>query len=353
MIRPAGAGSGTPPPGFTPLRMAALMRAAIARSGLDLSGMTVLTEAASGAYAATPVIAALAGAERVHAVGRDTAYGMVAEIRAQIAALAAAAGAGDRITVHDGDPAACAAMCAAAADLVTNSGHLRPIGARIIDRLPARSVIALMYETWEFRAADIDLAVCRRRGIPVVGVNERHPAVDVFAFLGPLAIHQLHSAGIPVYGSRILVLCDNPFAPYIARALTRLDAAVEVAADSAGLPTGEWDAVLVALRPQAGAVIDRAGAALLAERAPGAVLVQFWGDVDRPALAERGIPVWPPAAPRPGHMAVFMSDIGPDPAIRLQTGGLRAAELVWRNGPEASRPDGIAVLLTAPPEGEG
>ena len=45
---------------------------------LDLSGLTTLTECASGPYAFTAVIARLAGAE-VHAVGRDSRFGAHAD----------------------------------------------------------------------------------------------------------------------------------------------------------------------------------------------------------------------------------------------------------------------------------
>ena len=47
-------------PGLDPRRLIRLMSAAIGRCGLDLSGLTVLTEAASGAYVVTPVLAAMA-----------------------------------------------------------------------------------------------------------------------------------------------------------------------------------------------------------------------------------------------------------------------------------------------------
>ncbi|MGL4597077.1 MAG: hypothetical protein ACRCYO_06100, partial [Bacteroidia bacterium] len=46
----------------------------IQRLNLDLSGLTVLTECASGAYTYTAVMAAMAGAD-VIAVGRDSYYG--------------------------------------------------------------------------------------------------------------------------------------------------------------------------------------------------------------------------------------------------------------------------------------
>ncbi len=329
------------PPGFDPRRLVALMRAAVERCELDLTGFTVLTEAASGAYASTAVIAALAGAARVLAVVKDTAHGSSAAVRAEVEGLAALAGCGARVRVHQGNPA----TLAAAADLVTNSGHVRPLDARLIARLPAGAVVALMYETWEFRPSDVDLAACAARGVPVIGVNERHPSVDVFSFLGPLAVHQLHRAGIAVYGSRIAILCDNPFAAYIERGLRGLQAEVALASRPEDLPPGPWDAVLVALRPRGVPVIDAAGAARLRERAPGAVLVRYWGDLDDDAVHRAGLPLWPPTPPRPGHMAVLLSAIGPDPILRLQAGGLRAAEWVLRHGADGCPMDGIAVPL--------
>ena len=56
------------------------IREAVKRLELDLSGKVVLTEAATGAYIVTPVLAALAGAE-VYAFTKDTRYGTVAEVR--------------------------------------------------------------------------------------------------------------------------------------------------------------------------------------------------------------------------------------------------------------------------------
>ena len=46
---------------------------------LDLQGRVVLTEAATGPYVVTPVLAALAGAN-VYAYTRPTRYGAVAEV---------------------------------------------------------------------------------------------------------------------------------------------------------------------------------------------------------------------------------------------------------------------------------
>ena len=57
-----------------------------------------------------------------------------------------------------------------------------------------------MFEAWEFREADLDLAACRDRGIRVAAVNERHPDVGVFPFLGPLCVRLLADAGVAARG---------------------------------------------------------------------------------------------------------------------------------------------------------
>lgn len=329
-------------PGFSPTRWIKTADAAIRRCGLDLSNLTVLTEAATGAYAMTPIIAALAGAQKVFALARDSRYGSVAEIDEKLNDLARFVGVAEHLEVFEGDPV----TVAASVDIVTNSGHLRPIDSVLIDQLPERAVIALMYEIWEFRQSDIDVTACRRRSIPIAGVNERHPGIDVFSFLGPLAVKLLHAAGIAVYQTPVIVLCDNPFAPYIERGLNGLGAKVTLVSEIAAIPSGVSDVLLVALRPGIKPVIDAAAAALIAEKMPSALLAQYWGDIDRHALDAAGILVWPPLEPKPGHMAILLSDLGPEPVIRLQAGGLRAAEMVYRMGSQACFPGSVAELLT-------
>src|SRR6516225_5339835 len=87
------------PPGFSVIRLVALMRRAIVATGLNLSAMTVLTEAATGAYGVTAVIAAMAGARRVHAFVRASSYGTVSEVNDWTSLLANAAGVAKHIDV--------------------------------------------------------------------------------------------------------------------------------------------------------------------------------------------------------------------------------------------------------------
>ena len=313
-------------PGLNPARLVRLMAEAVERCELDLHGAVVLTEAASGAYAVTPVLAAMAGAEVV-AVTRSTRYGSAAEIAQKTLDLAKRAElSAGCLRIVEEKPADVMGR----ADIVTNSGHVRPIDAAMVDRLKPTAVIPLMYESWEYRAADVDLAACRRRGIAVAGTNERHPAVDVFSFLGVMAVRLLHEAGIAVYRSRLLVLCDNPFRPFIVKGLEGAGASVDVATTVTGPVRGGYDAVLVANHPTERPIVGPAEAKVIAEKWPGAVVAQYWGDVDRDALVGAGVNFWPRESPGVGHMGVLPSAVGPEAIVRLQSGGLKVGEGLWR-----------------------
>jgi hypothetical protein len=205
------------------------------------------------------------------------------------------------------------------------------------------AALPLMYEAWELRPGDVDLRACRARNIQVAGTNERHPHLDVFGFLGLMAVKLLADAGVSAYRSRILLCCDNPFRAYLEQGLAAPGAAVRTVPRLRQAEPGPCDAVLVARRPEAAPALDAADAAWLGAHMPGAVVAQFWGDLDRTALAAEGIPVWPPDPPAPGHMGMLPSGIGPESIVRLQAGGLKVAE-VLRRAPAARTPEDLEYV---------
>jgi hypothetical protein len=314
-------------PGYDPARLVRLMREAIQRCQLDLRGSVVLTEAAIGAYVVTPILAALAGAECVFAVTRTTRYGSTDQVMAHTREVAKRAGVDGliRIIVEK------SADVMARADIITNSGHVRPIDVATIAYFKPTAVVPLMYESWEYRSADLDLIACRAKGIAVAGTNERHSAVDVFSYLGIMAVKLLLDAGIAVYGSRVLLLCDNPFAQFIERGVCGAGAVVDcVRGLSAANNDASYDAIVIALLPTSKPVLNRADAKRIKKTWNGAVIVQFWGDIPRDSFAEYDVPMWPPQQPAPGHMGILPSEVGPEPVVRLQAGGLKVGELLWR-----------------------
>lgn len=314
-------------PGLNPYRLVRLMQQAIARCHLELDDAIILTEAATGAYIVTPIIAAMAGAKKVFALTKNSPYGTIEQVISQTQKIAEIAGVNHRIEfITEKSPS-----IVFQADIITNSGHLRPIDAVMINAMKPTAVIALMYEAWEFRPDDVDLLACRRRGIEVVGVNEQHPQVDVFSFLGMMAIKLLLDAGIAVYTTNILLLCDNSFASFIQNSLIKAGAHVDLVDHLAAAPTHKsYDAILVALQPKIGPVLSVQDAVAIAKYWPGTVVAQYWGDIDRSAFSLHQIPIYPDIEPKRGHMGILPSAIGPNPIIRLQTGGLKAAAVIQR-----------------------
>lgn len=112
------------------------------------------------------------------------------------------------------------------------------------------------------------MEACLRRGIPIVGVNERHPSVDVFSFLGPLCVKQLHDCGLSAYKNRIAVLCDNDFVGPLRAGLASSGASVDTFDNVQAVYRDEWDAIIVALRPAAEPRIGSPEAIHLAACAP-------------------------------------------------------------------------------------
>ncbi len=194
-----------------------------------------------------------------------------------------------------------------------------------------------MFEAWEFRPRDLDMEACLRRGIPIVGVNERHPSVDVFSFLGPLCVKQLHDCGLSVYKNRIGALCDNDFVGFSSAPVSR----------SSGASVDTFDNVASCVSRRVGrnpsSRCDRPLSLVSVRRKQRTSLLarpRRWRY--RAVLGRYGSNCiiskldWPFGQQRPpalGHMGILLSEIGPEPIVRLQAGGLRAAEWVRRSKP--------------------
>jgi hypothetical protein len=326
------------------MRLHTILRESVRRCDLDLSDSTVLTEAASGAFVVTPVLAALAGAKQVYALTRPSAHGSVEEIVAATATLAKAVNVDGRIEIlTEKKPDRIAE-----ADIITNSGHVRPIDAAMIGAMKPTAVIPLMYEAWEFRPSDIDLAACRKRQIPVAGTNETHPRIGVFPYLGSLAVDLLFNAEIPVYRSKILLLCNNRFDLFIKKSLLHCGAEVDLFKTFPEKPANKrYDALLIAMPPKSSPVIGPEETDQIACNFPDATVVQFLGDIDREALKKKNIPYWPPGAPPAGPQGAFISNIGPEPVVYLQTGGLKVGQIMAIIRKKYSGPEGCRRAVEA------
>lgn len=326
----------------TLLNLASRIESAIERIGLNLSGQRVLTEAASGAFATTSVMAAVAGAAHVAAAVRESRWGTVDEIRHATFELAEYFGVRDVIDVTT----QATSELAHEVDVVTNLGFVRPISRQLIECLPAHAAIALMWEPWEIRAEDIDLAACRDHQIPVIATNEHHPEIATFRFVGLLALKLLFEKKCEVDRLKVLIIGSDPFGRACEDVLSSLGAQV-IRLD----PIVEWppsrghdvfvavDAVVIAEHRYTGMLLSQETDALVALLGKRQIpVVHICGGVDAELLATHNVQKHPAHSVPIGYMTVTTAHIGTKPVVDLHCAGLHAASLVSR-----ARKRGVSV----------
>ncbi len=315
-----------------------LARRSIEALRLDLTDLVVLTEAATGPYALTASLAALAGARRVYALSRESRYGTLEEARAQTMEIAEAWGIGERVEVitvrdHPG---------VSEADIVTNLGFVRPLDAALLERLKSTTVVTLMFETWELREEDVDLSACRRLGIPVLGTNESVPELATMSYLGPVAMRLLFECGIEVVRCRLVIIGGGAFGLALIQSLLELAAEVRQIDpfEGARLDTpetrsviAEADALVVAEHRDRRPLLGPEGhldGRMLATLNPGLAVVHIAGEVDQADLVAAGLTLAPQHFARAGYMSVTTAYVGARPLIDLHLGGLKVGELLAR-----------------------
>jgi hypothetical protein len=314
---------------LNPERFVSLIQNTIELLNLDLSGLTVLTEAASGAYVCTPVIAALAGAERVFALTRDSQYARAKTVIRLTRTLEQLCGIPNKVeifTKHSPD-------LFARADIITNLGFVRPIDEEAVAVMKPTAVIPLMCEAWEYRDGDVDLDACRLKGVSVFATNEDYPGLEIFAYSGLLCMNMLFNAGIEVRRSTIIVVSGDKFGTVISRQLSDARATVcqvttlqQISANR----LANADALVVADYRRDDIIIGTDGdlsVEVLANSAPGLTVVQFAGCIDVQALKERGIMVYPGIELEARRMAMTLAALGPRPVVELHTAGLKVGEI--------------------------
>ena len=318
-----------------------LIRKAIAAFELDLTGLTVFTEAATGHFRCTAAIALAAGAERVLAIAKSSRHGPSGSARAAVIDLARELGVESALAFVE-DVAAIGE-----ADIVTNTGFVRPLSEDVVARMRPNAVIPLMWETWEFRPADLDLGACLERGILVLGTNEDDARLQTMALVGAIASRLLEEAAVTIAGAPIVVLGGGVFGSSVARRLDTLGARVSIRCagpvdgDVAHLRSAEprsdlvdVAALVVADHESTRLLVGRDGElsveALVAAN-DDLVVVHVSGLIDVAAIRAAGCRLVPSTiATAARTMSVTTSVLGPRPVIQLHTAGLKVGEIMAR-----------------------
>lgn len=314
-----------------PLRVVLLIRNVIEFLELDLGNMTILTEAASGPYVVTPVIAVLAGAKRVVAVTRNSRYATVAEVVRQTRALEMLCGVEGRIDIVEADAPPHAVL--AEADIVTNLGFVRPLDRATVQAMRCGAAVPLMCEAWEMRPSDVDIVACQGYGIAVAGTNEDFPGIDVFHYSGWLAVSLLLGAGIELHKSRVIVVGSDKFASVIYKHLMSIGVDAVLMQTLRADAVDGVDAILVADYMRDEEIIGADGdiaSADLARLSPGITVVQFAGRVDLDGLCACDVHVYPGELLPAHRMVRTLAGIGPRPVIELHAAGLKVGQMLTR-----------------------
>jgi len=338
------------------LRVERLIDSAIEKMSLDLKDISVLTEAASGNFVVTPLIAACAGAERVIAVTRDSRHGRAKEVKAYTEQWAKRLGVHRRIILSSET----AHSFAHRAELVTNLGFVRPINRNFVESMPKNSAVSLMWETWEFREEDLDLDACMEKGIPVLGTNERDSRLQIFRYLGAVVQKLLLERDIEIFKSNILLLGSGYFGKEVHDALVANGAEVIHLAPSANWKEGfaaiepqiKWlDAIVIAEHSEKFPLVGgETGIPLEWFACAGTTLIHLCGNLDYDGIENLGIRKYPDRKIEPGSMTVTTDYAGPRPVIELHTAGLKVGEALVRGMRKFSLPSqAIAYALQTSP----
>lgn len=280
---------------------------------LGLDGQVILTEAASDEFACTALAAAMTGAEHVYAVTRDSRYGTAKEVIEWNKSLARQCGVSEKITYSTDTPL----KYAAKADIVTNLGFVRPINKPMIEVMSPTVSIALMWEPWEYREADLDLSVAQIKGIPVAGTKEDHPHLKTMEYLGDLALKLIEEAR-NIDDLSVCIIGSYPFGAATQKSLKEKN----VSAVLNPPDYSSYNCIVLVENIDAHPAID---VQLVKQEA---VIIHIAGVIDDNALRQRHIKKYPDISVGPHQMTLTTAYASQKAVIDLHTAGLKVGSIM-------------------------
>jgi hypothetical protein len=341
-------------------RIARIIGESIELFQLDLTELTVLTEAANGSYFVTPIIAALAGGQ-VRALAKDSSYGKKSDVVKYVSKRI------NSFKLHNSIEIVTELSDSVIqqSNIVTNLGLLRPIGSSFIEAMNNKAVITSMCEDWEIRNEDIDLPKCREKGILVGAVNEESSLKNIFHYVGFLAMKLILEAGLEVYNNRFLIVSSDKFGDTIANVLKKNGAEAEIvntnsfislarsnnvkhnnsddslkpktAISEKTAPTlpgklpGSYDALVIADFSYRNPIIAQergVDAVLLKRLYPESKIIHLAGEVAADYLNDNEIICYPLQNGVKQRMSKTLDYLGIRPLIELHTAGLKVGEML-------------------------
>src|ERR1035437_1415469 len=326
-------------------RSRALIGKLIRKYELDLSGLTVFTEAATGSYRYTSLIAALAGAKQVYAVAADSKYGQKEIVKDQTLREAEASGVHDKITILFGKDGECLSH----SDIVTNLGFVRPITSEMVSYMKPTTVISLMWLVSEFRSDELDFKACVQKGILVMGTNEHHPMLKLFDSIGFKICKLLFQTGLSVYNDNYLLISSGDMGNSIADFFINNKISFDRVVFDEETPVihrefvrtrhevinnlDKYDAIIIAELYHNIDILSIDGyisTKLLKKQNPLVQIIHTYGSVSKTNILEDGLCIYP-LEPRNFPYGTVCADyLGEKPTLDLITAGLKVGEVMAR-----------------------
>lgn len=324
-------------------RVDRILRKCIQDFGLNLSGLVVFTEAATGPYLYSPILTALAGAAKVYAIGGNSRFGDREYVRQQTLKAASRRGVADEVQVvfeKTKDEIQ-------QSDIITNTGFVRPINRQVISWLKPTAVVPLMWETWEFRDSDLDLQACRDFGIVVMGTDEAKPPLSMHRYSGFMAMKLLFELGLEGYKTKVLFLGGRQsLGGSIYRHFTQIGVEITWFSNSEkeSLPYtqlsghfwqngSEYDAIILAEHADNTCLLGKNGLLTyeqIHQVNPAICIGVIAGNIDIEGLKYSGLHFFPKELYPFGYMSYQPYYLGPLPVLELYAAGLKVAEAMAR-----------------------
>lgn len=195
-----------------------------------------------------------------------------------------------------------------------------------------------MWEPWEFREEDLDLQACHRKGIPVLGTNEKNPKLNIFKYVGMLAIKLLLEKDIEIFNSKIITIGTGIFGDVIEDSIRQLGGcSVRLTPQQANRKYFERkygdfstiDAIVLAEHRYKNVLVGKTeGIPCSIIKENNIPLIHICGNVNYEDIKMCEIDKWPKREVSMGNMTVTTAYVGPKPVIDLHSAGLKVGELL-------------------------
>ncbi len=303
-------------------RLIKLIKESYEKFQINFKGKTILTEAATGNYVCTPVLAAYAGA-KVYAIAKDSKYGSVNQIQNEVFSIAKLLNVDENITIISSFDD----INLNKIDIVTNTGFVRPIDKLLIDKLSSNCVISLMWEPWEYRPSELDLDRAISRGLKVYGTNEADPRLQTMQYIGMTVLYFLLKEKRSCYSSKVLVIGCEKFIEAIAFVLNRINYSVVsyLTNEIKGVDIKDFDTIVVAELTNPKLIIGNSPESLInnSSLTEDQLIIHISGNIDFDTLNCKHYPEKPASF---GYMSYTTDFIDPSAVIDLHSAGLKVAE---------------------------